>query len=381
MRFHVVAMPHTQTNLRHNACAYTMKVLHFCQMMHSLGHEVYHYGAEGSEVDGFCVEHIPIISAIEQEFFFGKEDLNLSYKMVWDSNEPYWQLFNERATKEINKRKQYRDFVCVIAGRCHLPMAEQLGDSVKVVEFGIGYWNTFSKYRVFESYSHMHKQYGAEQGRDPDGYYYDCVIPNYFNPDDFPLKTKKSDYYLYLGRLINRKGVKTAIQTCEKIGAKLILAGQGCLKTEGQKVICENGVVFDSPNIEYVGRADVNLRRELYQNAIATFVPTIYVEPFGGVAVESQFAGTPAITTDWGAFTETVEHGKTGFRCRTLDHFIFAALNVHKLDPQYIHDRAVVNWSMDRVRWMYEEYFQMLNDLWDNGWNTEKKREQLDWLR
>ena len=50
MRFHVVALPHTQTNMSHSACAFTMKILHFCQMMSSLGHEVFHYGVEGSEV-------------------------------------------------------------------------------------------------------------------------------------------------------------------------------------------------------------------------------------------------------------------------------------------------------------------------------------------
>ena len=48
-------------------------------------------------------------------------------------------------------------------------------------------------------------------------------------------------------------------------------------------------------------------------------------------------AGTPAITTDFGAFPETVEHGKTGFRCRTLNEFVQAAKARIALDPQYIH--------------------------------------------
>jgi glycosyltransferase involved in cell wall biosynthesis len=380
MRFHVVALPHTQTSVTHTACAFTMKILHFCQMMKSLGHEVFHYGAEGSEVQDCCVEDVPIISRAEQEGFFGPFDPNALYEVDWSGKAPYWKLTNDRAAAEINKRKQPGDFVCVIAGYMNAPLAEAVGNDVLVVEYGIGYNGPFAKYRVFESYAHMHKIWGAQGGCDPDGRLYDVVIPNYFNPGDYPFQPAKGDYYLYLGRLIKRKGINIAVETCKRLGAKLKIAGQGCVKVEGNRIFCTDGEVYEGDNLEYVGVAIGAKRAQLYGQALATFVPTTYIEPFGGVAVESQMAGTPVITTDFGAFPETVEHGKTGFRCHSLDHFLFAARNVHTLDREYTHRRAVANYSMDRVRWQYQEYFQMLSDLWGQGWYTERNRTQLDWL-
>lgn len=381
-RFHVVALPHTQTNMGHSACAFTMKTLHFCQMMASLGHEVFHYGVEGSQVEDCATEDITILSQAEQEGFFGPHDPNALYEVDWSGRAPYWQLLNERAAAEIIRRKRCGDFVCIIMGTLNLPLAQAVGDDVMVVEYGIGYNGTFAKYRVFESYAHLHKVWGAEGGFDPDGRFYDAVIPNYLNPADYPFQAEKQDYFLYLGRLIRRKGIDIAVETCKRIRAKLVIAGQGCTGVVGNRIHCADGAVYEGDNLEYVGFVTGQKRARLLQNAKGVFVPTTYVEPFGAVAIEAQMAGTPAITTDFGAFPETVEHGKTGFRCHTLDHFVWAAQHVHEIDPWYTHRRAVANYSMERVKHSYQEYFSMLADLWRDGWPTiHEDRRELNWLR
>ena len=380
-RLHVVALPHTQTNLRHSACAFTIKVLRFCRMMASLGHDVFHYGVEGSEVQDFTTEDVSVISAVEQEAYFGPFDPNKLYDCDFSPEAPYWKALNERSAAEINRRKQPGDIVCIIMGRSNLPLVKLVPD-LPLVEFGIGYNGPFSNFRVYESYAHMHKIWGAEKGYDPNASYYEVVIPNYYDPSEYPFKYEKEDYFLYLGRLVSRKGIAIAVETCQRIGAKLVLAGQGCTKVEGSAIHCADGSIYEGDNLVHVGCVIGEERAKLFQNARAVIAPTIFTEPFCGVAVEAQLSGTPVITAPHGAFSETVEHGRTGFRCHTLDHFVWAAKHVHELDPRYIHQRAVANYSMDRVRWMYQEYFEMIDDLRREGWyEIHEDRQNLDWLR
>ena len=83
-RFHVPALPHTVTNMSHSACAFTMKIFHFCAMMKSLGHTVFHYGVEGSNPE--CDEHVQILSKNEQESYFGKYNPDALYEVDWSGN-------------------------------------------------------------------------------------------------------------------------------------------------------------------------------------------------------------------------------------------------------------------------------------------------------
>jgi glycosyltransferase involved in cell wall biosynthesis len=311
-------------------------------MMVPRGHTVFLYS--GGMNDAPCAEHIPCAPVMDV-----KDYISVS----WDSRSPLWSQFNAKVVEKIKERAEPHDIICVIGGIAHKPIADAFPEMI-TCEFGIGYGGTFAKYRVFESYAWMHTVYGAQSGGNAhaiDGRWFDAVIPNYFNVPEFPFKDIKDDYYLYIGRIIERKGYAIAQQVCEKLGKRLIVAGQGKLTGYG----------------EHVGEVGPIERGELMSNAIATFVPTIYVEPFGGVAVESMLCGTPVITTDWGAFTETVTPGM-GFRCRSFRDFCQAAECAPNLDPYYIRREAVAKYSTDAVADMYEDYFSRLLTLWDKGW-------------
>ena len=137
------------------------------------------------------------------------------------------------------------------------------------------------------------------------------------------------------------------------------------------------------PNVEVIGYADVEKRKELLAGAKALIQASYYNEPFGGCVVEAYFSGTPVITSDWGAFPETVVHGVTGYRCRTMDHFVWAAKNIEKIQPKACYEWAMKNYSMDRVVLMYEEYFQSVLNIYNGqGWYEQNtNRTNLDWLK
>lgn len=345
MRFHIVALPHTQVTKEYAGCAFTEKVRRFCLMMHNLGHEVFLYA--GEEVEAPVTELITCVSESDRAAAVG--DIHYT-SFPFDG--PLWNQFNAKAIEEIGKRIEEKDFICIIGGTAQKPVADAFPQHISV-EFGVGYGGVFAPYKVFESYAWMHSMYGAY--RNPttaDGNFYDVVIPGYLEPDMFPLGAGDGDYYLFIGRLIDRKGYRIAQEVCERLGKRLILAGPGEQHGYG----------------EFVGSVGPEKRAELMGGAIATFAPTLYIEPFGNVVIESQACGTPTITTDWGAFTENNPDGVTGYRCRTLKEFMDAAERAKYLDRATIREIAIEKYSVDTIAIQYENYFKRLLTLWEDGW-------------
>jgi glycosyltransferase involved in cell wall biosynthesis/SAM-dependent methyltransferase len=377
MKIHVLGVPHTITRKEFSTCAFTQKVLKLCAMMHRRGHHVIHYGVEGSDVE--CTEHVSIATEAEWSKWHKPPGTD---QYVDGQNEEYLStIYAPRLNAALRKRTgpDLTEILAMTWGGTG-QRSGIFGINQWEIETGIGYRHPWADFRVFESYAWLHMHLGANNLFNEPKWYW-AVIPNSFDVDDFSFKQTPSDDFLYLGRLNEDKGVRQAINAAKEAGRKITIVGQGD----------PTSFLEGNPHVTYLPPVGPEARRRLLANACAVFCPSHYVEPFCGVHVEAMMSGTPVITTDWGVFSETVFHGVTGYRCRTIEQFTWAAKNVHKLKRRAIVDYACRNFSLERVALMYEEYFQQVLNVrippglgllsGDVGlYMPNPDRQQLDWL-
>lgn len=359
MRFHILGVPHTVTSKEYSACAFTQKVWKFGKMMMARGHEVIHYGHPESDV--ICTENVPVITNQDLENTYGSYDWRKNF-FKHNLDDHAHKTFARNAIKEIAKRKQPGDFLLPFWGWGVWAVCDAHKDMI-TVEPGIGYPGvTPAPWKVFESYAIYHAHCTMKAVGTCMQNWYEVVIPNYFDPEDFEFQARKDDYYLFLGRVYGGKGVEIAIEVTKTMGKKLVIAGQ------------TDGTIKFPDHVEYVGYADVPTRKKLMMGARASFLPSLYLEPFGGVAIENFFCGTPIITTDWGAFTEYNVNGVTGYRCRTFADFCNAVEktqdNANYILP-YNCVKASKDYTLEAIAPRYEKYFQdVINVHGGDGWYT-----------
>lgn len=368
MQLHLLGVPHGVTHRDYSTCAFSQKVLKFGKMMFGRGYRTIHYGHEDSEL--VCDEHVTVTT---------NDDLDQSYPgFDWrkEGFHPYkledlvYRTYYENTIREIGDRKQPGDILLCFFGHGHKPVADAHSDMI-VVEPGIGYsGGTFAPYKVYESYACLHAHYGiARLGHMFNDGWFDAVIPNYFNPKDFTFSALKDDSYLFLGRIGPGKGFHIASELVQRIGGRLVVAGPG--------------QVEPAPHIRAIGVVGPETRARLLARARAVICASTYVEPFCGVQIEAMLSGTPVISTDWGAFAEYNLHGVTGYRCRTMEQFEWAALNIDQIDPRDCRVWAETNFSLERVGKLYDEFFHGVSSIHGGaGWyQPNPGRTELNWLR
>lgn len=117
------------------------------------------------------------------------------------------------------------------------------------------------------------------------------------------------------GRLVYEKGFQYLIDAAPKIlsrynDAKFIIAGKGGMLNELKEKATYLGI---SDKVYFTGQLTPKELYTMYRCADIAVFPSTY-EPFGLVAIEGMYAGTPIVVSDIGGLNEIVEHGVTGMK-------------------------------------------------------------------
>jgi glycosyltransferase involved in cell wall biosynthesis len=120
--------------------------------------------------------------------------------------------------------------------------------------------------------------------------------------EDFDATSPKEDFYFVATRLVPYKRVQLAVEACNVLKRRLIVAGEGSEMAYLKQIA--------GPTIELRGRVAFGELRGLYSRCRAFLYPQF--EDFGITALEAQASGRPVIAYRKGGVLDTVVEGKTG---------------------------------------------------------------------
>ncbi len=337
---HLLATPNVQSTADYYLDVFNGITRRFADLLHDLDVPVILYGSE--EADCACDELVTCITAEEQTQLLGETPY---HKAWYDAANPLWVKFNARANGAIQKRKEPGDWIGTIAGSANLPIWQQHSDC-RFLEYSIGYKGVCAPYRIFQSHAWRHVLHGV-CGMDY-GRLTDDVIYHWLKEDEFP-EGQPDDYVLYCGRIHDVKGIKAVCRSAEAAGVRLVLMGDGDprLITYG----------------EYIGTWPPAARNRWMAGAKALLCPTEYIEPSATVVVEAQLCGTPVIATAWGGFPEYIEHGKTGYCCKSPQELIqaLACIDIGAIDRDYVRARARMLYGWQAGKAAYADFFDRMD--------------------
>lgn len=116
--------------------------------------------------------------------------------------------------------------------------------------------------------------------------------------------TEKENYYCFLGRISNEKGIRTLIEAANRLPYNLKIIGGGVLEAEMNRLA--------NSNIEFVGFKQWDEIKEIVGKAKFSVLPSECYENNPLTVIEAQCLGTPVLGARIGGIPELIEEGVSG---------------------------------------------------------------------
>jgi len=195
------------------------------------------------------------------------------------------------------------------------------------------------------------------------------VKPNFVLPDPGPGR-EKGDYAIFVGRLVDLKGVPTLLKAWKTLPEPipLMIAGDGPYRAQLEEELQQAGL----STVNYRGRLSRAETLKAMQGAKALIFPSEWFEGFPVTIAEAFACGTPVICSRLGSMQEIVADGVNGLH--------FEAGNAESLAAQvrwaWAHPAELSVMSKAaraefEARYTAERNYEMLMDIYE-GVITER---------
>ena len=308
-----------------------------------LGHEVTTFACEGSEVQG---ELVSVISQPMHELVGG---------FSWSGIQPYEFL----SYFELGKRLKDFDIIHNHMGFHPIALAPYLSISMVTTlhsSLPPDFPYLADAFREYPFVSISDAQRKLSPNLNYVATVYHGIDVKSFKPN---FEKPKDDHFVFLGTLSENKGIDIAVQSANKMGARLTIAGE--IREEDKSFLGKEVLSYiDGERIKFIGEIGHAEKVRLLSSASALLFPSRWNEAFGLVIIEALACGTPVVALNNGAVSEVLKDGKTGFIVEDELSFGEAMKKVSEISRQVCRVDAEKHFDISVMAKNYEEVYKSL---------------------
>lgn len=364
---HVIAPFHSRLLKEHwSHCAFTQVALRQIKIFKALGCKVIDYSNWGSESEAF--EHVELLSKRQFNKLYVDDGLP-GHGNKAEIGSPGWQTWFAQLFVAIKQRVKTpgKHIILHTFGDAAGRLVKELptGD-VQHLEGQIGYdRGPFGAHRAYISDTWRHYlwgKYGSETGERR----YSWVVPPFYDEADWPFVPQDAHlepavakpYIAFMGRVTEDKGIHTILSLAKvRPDWYFKLAGSGDIRPFGTL----------PSNVEYLGVLPGNKRAAFLGSAAVHIAPTDYIEPCAGNVCEGMLMGTPAVGSNWGGFSETLQL-PGGMRVSTLQEWIDAIEQAKHIPRSEVATYARSRFTLSVAAQKYARIAEQLLSFYGRGW-------------
>jgi len=186
------------------------------------------------------------------------------------------------------------------------------------------------------------------------------VLPNFVDVSRLDsVKSRKSEYYCYVGRLSSEKGIETLMQAAVELPQNVLkVIGTGPMEQSLKEK-------YTAKNIEFLGYKKWDELRTVLENSKCMVIPSECYENSPLSAIESLCLGTPVLGSRIGGIPELINTGVNGYTFKPGDkddlkrQLITLLSDSHTMDYTEIAKNA-------RLKFSSLKYYNDIIELYGN---------------